>query len=299
MDNQNNPNWPNNPPATPPLGGTPPPPNTFTPTAPAIQSEPSSVLPTSTWSTNLTPPSTTTLPPTTPPASPLPEIPTFPPPPDQSNLSNPTITTSPLDNPWNVPTQPPPIDGSPQNPTPTWVSNPTPPPTEIGSAPSTLGPTVPPTQPLSGAGPASNPTESVPTDLSHLISNNTPNNGGQNPSPSEAETLVMPQAPVTPEVPTIPTENHKGVPKWLIGVGISLLVMVAGASAYFILGIGQPAKLNESVPAQVTKQTVKTPPPVATPAPAVATGSANFGELEEGTQPATSAADLLRQRQGR
>jgi hypothetical protein len=138
-------------------------------------------------------------------------------------------------------------------------------------------------------------TGSAPPDLSHLISNNTP---------ASAETLVVPsQTPnPTPDVPTVSAENHKGIPKWLIGVGVGLLVIVAGTSAYFILGIGQPSKTTTSVPAEVSKTTVKTPPPIATPVPQptapAATGSANFGELQgSGTQQATSAADLLKQRQ--
>lgn len=197
--------------------------------------------------------------------------PTFPPPPS---------TSSTLDNPWGAPNQPPSIDGVPQYSTY--------PPSQLPAEPSPQ-PAVIETPP-----PAATPAESVPTDLSHLISGIPPQ--------SSTETLVVPPATNhTPEVPTVPTEGGHNIPKWLIGVGIGLLIIVAGASAYFILGIGQPAKTT-SVPAEVTstKPTVKTPPPIASTVPA-ATGSANFGELQGGAAApqATSAADLLKQRQGR
>lgn len=313
MDNQNSPNWPNNPPS-PPFGGTPPPP----PAEPTAASDP---LPASTSPLTSAPtePSsffTTPTPLTTEPVQPVPDYST-PPSTTQPNwqdtmpsgldqhVSNTFGSSSPLDNPWNAPAQPPPIDGPAPTPTPTWIppDNPTPPSQEMA---------VPMEASANPAGIESHPTgmepnpivgESAPTDLSHLLGNNSSETPAQTP-PDGPETLVMPSSypNAAPEVPNIPTEDHKGIPKWLIGVGIGLLVIVASASAYFILGVGQPSKNTESVPAQISKQTVKTPPPIATPAPQpaapVSTGSANFEELE-GTQQATSAADLLRQRQGR
>ncbi len=137
-------------------------------------------------------------------------------------------------------------------------------------------------------------TEAAPTDLSHLISGNQQES---TPMPA-AESLVVPSAGVNPEVPNLPTETHKGIPKWLIGLGFGLLIVVLGASAYFILGIGQPSKGTTSLPATTTPQTnqVKPPLPIATPSAQPATGSANFGQLGGGQQ-ATSAADLIRQRQ--
>lgn len=203
--------------------------------------------------------------------------------------------TSPLDNPWGTPLSSPDTSTSiPPSPQPTW-------------APAPANPTVttaPENTPMP-SGPISTDSPSIPTDLSHLISNNNSSDNGQNPAPS-AETLVVPpqnSAP-SPDVPTVPTQKHKGIPKWLIGVGVGLLIMVAGASAYFILGIGQPSKTPTSLPAEVSKTTVKTPPPIAKPtpqptaAPAAASGSANFGQLQGSqTPPATSAADLLKQRQ--
>ncbi len=199
---------------------------------------------------------------------------------DKAGNSEPNL--SPLDNPWGAPTQPPPIDGSQsQSPIqPSWMN------ASQNSEPN-----------VNTGSPAPFPGESVPTDLSHLISGNSIQS--TQPAP---DTLVVPPVNLTPEVPTLPTENHKGMPGWLIGLGIALLVLVGGASAYFILGIGQPSKGTTSLPATVE---VKTPTPIATPVPQpsstppAATGSANFGSLQggDGNQGATSAASLLRQRQ--
>lgn len=210
--------------------------------------------------------------------------------------SSPSVSTSPLDNPWGAPVQAPPIDGPDQTSQPTW----TPPPTTNDATVNPLPSTMDNTMPIN---------DSIPTDLSHLISNNAPtipnSTGTENAPVSSAETLVVPPTtPSTSETPTVPAQAHQGMPKWLIGVGIGLLIMVAGASAYFILGVGQSPKTT-SIPAEVTsKQTVKTPPPIATPPQAspaaVATDSANFGELQGSgtTSPqASSAAELLKQRQ--
>lgn len=146
--------------------------------------------------------------------------------------------------------------------------------------------------------------ESAPTDLSHLITSNSQ----QNPTDPAPETLVVPPNPASnPEASTMSAEGHKGIPKWLFGVAGGLLILVIGASAYFILGIGQPVKTT-SLPATTTPTTeeVNPPQPVATPVaqPAgqpAATGSANFGELGGGaSQPVatgSSVIETLRQRQ--
>ncbi len=154
------------------------------------------------------------------------------------------------------------------------------------------------------------PTQSdpAPTDLSHLISNNSLEIGGQTITPSVPETLVVPSeanSPV-PNLPTSPKENHKGIPIWLIGIGIGLLLIVAGASAYFILGVGQQKQSPAaSIPAEVVKTTVNTPPPIiaATPIPAAtqsASQSASFGQFQSSPPPkASSAADIIKARQGK
>ena len=291
MDNSNNPNWPNNPNPQPVSGITPPPaptpqpnpqpnPPAFDPTSSfnPMPTPQAGIQPQSDYSSFTPPPQPepTWPPPPQMPTNPVPQpqveqpIPTFTQPTPQfqtPNIQTPVSQPSPLDNPWGAPTKAPAIDGS------------------MNSVPE----------------------NSAPTDLSHLISNND-TQGQTQQSSAIPETLIVPQAnTVAPEVPTLPSEGHKGIPKWLIGVGIGLLLVVVGASAYFILGIGQSAKPTTSLPAVTqTSQTVKTPPPIATPIPQAtetpaATGSANFGQLGGSsgtqTQQATSAADLLRQRQ--
>ncbi|MEK7616975.1 MAG: hypothetical protein AAB414_02890 [Patescibacteria group bacterium] len=231
------------------------------PTPSPIQSEP--IQPDSSWQPAS--PSPATWPPTLPPVS-------EPPPPSEPVPP----TTSPLDNPWGAPIQPPPIDSTLPNPQPS--------------------PDLPPdsTNSLQSAS-----TESVPTDLSHLITNTSPQDPIQEVAPT-SETLVVPPANGAPEVPTLPTEdNNRGIPKWVIGLGIGLLIVVAGTSAYFILGIGQPPKATNTPQNETpTNQQIKAPPPVSQPSPSTATDSGTFGELEEGgSQQATSAADLIRQRQ--
>lgn len=231
------------------------------------------------------------------PSSQEPSTPSFNAPQDNVNpnlSTTPNLGTSPLDNPWGAPLQP--TDSSyPSSPQPTWTPS-----SEQTQNPLAYQQATPT--------PESNPpliqTDSAPTDLSHLIGNNNgiPVAEESNNQPA-AETLVVPPN-AAPEVPNLPTETHKGIPKWLIGIGMGLLVIIAGVSAYFILGIGQSTQQTTSIPAEVAKPTIKTPPPItpSTPAPAAqaaATGSASFGELQEGSQPpqATSAAERLRQRQ--
>lgn len=294
MDDPNNPNTPSSPnpvgevPTSPPPGPAPSPwsPSPQTSplnTTPPIQSE-STGYPSSVPSDIPTAPPISGVPPWNPapstpvtqpqPVEPPPPTPTFTPP--ENSFTPPTQTTSPLDNPWGAPIQTPPFDESSQS----TVSN---------------QPNLEPNPNITSE------SNSIPTDLSHLISSNPPTEAPQNPI-SDAETLVVPPSGATPDVPTLPLENHKGIPKWLIGVGIGLLIVVAGASAYFILGIGQAPKQPVSVPAQTTNQ-VKPPAPIPTAVPQptapAATGSANFRSLgsPSSSPQATSAADLIRQRQ--
>lgn len=150
--------------------------------------------------------------------------------------------------------------------------------------------------------------ESAPTDLSHLITNTSdiPQPAETNqPSASVPENLVI-QPSVNPDIPNIPgVENHKGIPKWLIGIGIGLLLIVIGASAFFILGVGQPSKTTSLPATQTSKSTPKPSPtttPQKTPQPSGTTGFGQFegspaATLAPTPKPATSAAELLKQRQ--
>ena len=207
-------------------------------------------------------------------------------------FSPPTPPITPLDNPLQAPPQPPSIDGN------TGFSWPNP-----QSQPQPVQPSTPPvtTQDLYGPSvspppPPPPPSEAAPTDLSHLVAGNGNEQPIYTPPVTQPETLVT-QPGSNEEMPNVPVENHSGgIPKWVIGLGIGILLAVLGTSAYFILGIG---KQTESTPVSLpitTKQQTLTPPPSPITAPATSSGS--FGELS-GTQPATSAADLLKQRQGR
>lgn len=236
-----------------------------------------------------------------PPPPPPPTFPASPLPPPTPDLSSswalppiiptsppPNTSTSSLDNPWGAPPQPPPIN-APSSTPPPWT-----PPASPSASPqgeSLGGPQIP-----------VETSDSPPTDLSHLVGNNSQ----PEPTPTnlnQAETLIVPST-VTPETTTEPLEHIKrGLPKWLIGVGAGLLIAVLGASAYFILGIGQAPKTT-SLPAVDTSQTkqIKPPAPIATPpvqSPAPGDNSASFGELQGGGQQATgsSAIETLRQRQ--
>lgn len=356
MDNQNNNNSFNNPPSPSPISGGGFNPQTPDPTS-SNQTPPSSFDPNANWQPPVSQTSPTWSQNPAPPVPVSPQMPTSYPntnpvntPQDSTPASTPTYSppltpldtspfqnqplqpanalppenvqpvTSPLDNPWGAPTQPPPIDGAtPPNLSPD-ISNTYPPLSDQQTTrepqPKTPSYTaIPPwseqpnpsiqyanQQGLENPNPPNlTEGEPAPTDLTHLI-NNSPVENVQ-PTASEAETLVAPTNGATTEVPNVPTEGNKGFPKWLIGVGIGLLIIVAGASAYFILGIGQTGDTKsipaEAVPSQTreVKPPAPIPTPISQPAPQ-ATGSANFGELGgSGTQQATSAADLLRQRQ--
>lgn len=312
MDDTNNTNTPNNltpssagTPPPQPMSGWPPPPSSLPPTPEPVvpipepsppaggPAEPPIPEPTPVW----TPP----VQPTPEPISPMTESawPSNPPAtPTEPSIPEPTATWTPpvQPAPEPIPPQPEPIIPQP-NPTP---PQPEPAPTfmppQTDQSQSTNESTIQPSWAISPETPPA-PNESAPTDLSHLISNNL----GQELPTQPAETLVAPPTQNNATETNSPV-THKGIPRWLIGLAIGLLISVAGASAYFIIGIGQP-KTTTSVPAQVETQKTATqlPPPLPTSPPIQpASGSANFGELE-GTaaqSKATSAGDLMRQQQG-
>lgn len=214
--------------------------------------------------------------------------PTFTPPAPPSSPSQEEPILSPLDNPLGSPIQAPPIEQPQTGAQPSWTSIST-----EQLAPADQNSSPPPT-----------PTEAAPTDLSHLISSNQ----SESASSPASETLFVPSNPSqAPEVPNLQTENHPPIPKWLIGLGGLLLIVVIGASAYFILGIGRNTETT-SLPATTTSETTPAKPATAVSTSAAQTStepesanSGNFGEFQgsgsQGNQQATSAAELLRQRQ--
>lgn len=149
--------------------------------------------------------------------------------------------------------------------------------------------------------------EPAPSDLSHLVNTSEPpssiDTGSVSAPTPQPETLMPNSTSAETDIPNVPSEeSHKSFPKWIIGVGVGLLLAVAGASAYFILGIGRTS-LSGSVPATGTQETTTAPPvikPTAVPTIAIPIASPAAGLSlpgGSGTQ-ATSAADLLKQKQG-
>lgn len=269
-----------------------------TPTPPVSEPAPATAVPSGTWpSLSQTPaPSEPATPdpmtPVQPEPTPAEPTPTFTPPTlssvsDTTPTSSPTDSppqsqsTSPLDNPWGTSSQTPTTEPQPAT-QPSWTNTITP--------PTDNQPPAPP--------------DAAPTDLSHLITNN---NAQSEPVQPTSETLGATSAPTpNPAMPNLPVETHKGIPRWLIGLGGGLLILVLGASAYFILGIGQPTKTT-SLPATTAPESkaLKPPVPIATPGaqpseqPA-ADSSANFGEVGGNTQPqegtGSSTIETLRRR---
>lgn len=231
----------------------------------------------------------------TPPPPPPPE-PSFPPPPPPPPFAPPPPPPSEPIPTWNPPSPP----AADPNPIPTWT-----PPTPEPESPQTVNSALdnpfnaPPAPPPIDSQPTPIQSEPAPTDLSHLVENESP---VYTPPLSQPETLITPQNGTVssmPEIPNVPgeTEGGNGIPKWVLGLGIGILLAVIGASAYFILGVGKPQEEATSLPATVEQKTLTTPPPPVT-SPTPATEAGTFGEVG-GTKPATSAADLLKQRQGR
>lgn len=167
------------------------------------------------------------------------------------------------------------------------------------------------------AGVSGIPSESAPTDLSHLIGSQPLTGMPSVPVSAPAaqpDTIFVP--PASPEVPTnVVAGSKSGIPIWAFGMGALVLVIVLAASAYFILGLGKPAEETTSTPIQ---QPLTSPPKAVKPqvSPTIPSapggGSSTFGELQ-GASPAgqqilpppgspstttvPSALELLRQRQ--
>lgn len=225
------------------------------------------------------------------------------------------------------------LSSSPPQPATDYINtqNPNMPPTPIDTTPIANIPPTPiqqealPAQPttldtsaiqaaLSPGLPPQQPNDNAPTDLTHLIDQSTNVSTSATytpPTSQQPETLVVPNG----SEPGAPAEvqERKPVPKWVIGLGVALLIVVAAASAYFIMGIGQPVPQTSLPAQQTTQQPQLQAPPSTVPQPSVEdlgqqlptpdSGLNSFGEIENSASaPATasarpSAADLIRQRQ--
>ena len=235
------------------------------------------------------------------------------PPPAAPDYSTPTQTTPPSDiggfNPFSSPSTPPPapVQTPPEPSAPAFGgstdANPfsaapsTPPPPETNTTDFSAQNLYAPTSP-GDLQPTPQGVDQAPTDLSHLI------------DPSATATTAVPEATIpqpetllTPDggetAPNLTSEHQgKSIPKWVLGVGIALLIAVVGASAYFILGIGQSPQPPTSLPA--TQQPGLQAPPTPTPAPATSSAQpANFGAVNPSPTASASATpksagDLLR-----
>lgn len=190
----------------------------------------------------------------------------------------------------SLPAQGLPPTGLPSVATPTWLPQP--------EEQSKLGLGVEPLPPAPTFSPSTE-AENTPTDLSHLMGEPAPQT--EEVGPNQPETLVVPPPS---EANQVVTGGNGGFPKWVAIVGaLVLLLLVTGASAYFILGIGKPA--SSSVP--IEQPPLTNPPRTVVPTlqpTNQSTPSAGFGNLE-GISPTpsqsgtSSAIDLLRQRQTR
>ena len=247
------------------------------------------------------------------------------PPPPAPDLSQPTtmFQPSPPQPPTSqppVPIQPEPVSSSfdwsspaTQPPTQSWANPVQPEPIMPQGEPPTPTFTPPEAQTYNTIPDAPSPTESAPvqpetapTDLSQLAAQMPETPPTFAPPVSQPETLVTSPGGLNGgiDVPNIPMESGGGIPKWVIGLALGLVIVVAGTSAYFILGIGKNTPDAQSLPATTQdQQTLTDPPQQLPPHPLPATSSASFGQFGSSgtstTPAATSAAELLRQRQGR
>lgn len=146
--------------------------------------------------------------------------------------------------------------------------------------------------------PTNENSEAVPTDLSNLMGNNPPTS-----AETAQPTVVVP--PSGSETNQVVTSGSKGLPKIVLIIGIVLILIVIGASAYFILGVGNSSNLPTSIPAEQQsltnppKQIVPTVVPVETGTGSATLGNPNgilSGTPTPATSSGTSAIDVLRSR---
>ncbi len=99
------------------------------------------------------------------------------------------------------------------------------------------------------------PTEAMPTDLSNLMGNTPP---AVTTTETAQPSVVIPTP--SPEANQVVTSGSKGFPKIVLILGAVLILIAIGASAYFILGVGNSSSLPSSVPAEEQQQPLTNPP---------------------------------------
>lgn len=145
--------------------------------------------------------------------------------------------------------------------------------------------------------------DAAPTDLSHLIGSNasTPTASLQT-SATPAVTASAPSGSPTPN-PVVASHNiptnggSENFPKWLIILGVVILLGAIAASAYFILGVGKTTSTTSTpIDKQLTNPPVPTTAPKQDPTPTLAaTPSATPAATLTATPKATgSATSVLR-----
>lgn len=141
------------------------------------------------------------------------------------------------------------------------------------------------------------PSESAPTDLSSLAAAlGAPNINGVQAAPVDPGAPTLPpQVPAqatNPDTPTVVTGSHGvHIPKAVLIVGAIVgLLAVVGASAYFILGVGQTDETT-SLPAQ--QQPLTNPPRTTVPTPTPVTNLDNDTTLGNisGASPSAQASE--------
>lgn len=186
---------------------------------------------------------------------------------------------------------------------PPWVTNNGPLSTPETGVPLESGPSGTPEAPV--------PVEAAPTDLSHLVGS--PNSAEVTTSPAptvQPETLVVvPQSSQQDAQQVVTGSGAHGFPKLILLAGVLVVLLVAGGSAYFILGVGKPEVATTSTPA--IQPPLTNPPRTLMPSPSEPSSpSANFGDITGGrtnvteglsptngaTTSGTSALEMLRQR---
>lgn len=198
------------------------------------------------------------------------------------------------------------------NPETPQVTNPSEPPTLVNSSQPTPSPDTQNQTSLNG------PLDSAPTDLSHLIGNSDqavpPDMYGNPPPQTQTGPTPPPPPPDTPPVnpgqppaneATVATSNHFNISKLLIIVGVLVLLLVSGLSAYFFFGPGKSSSsTNSSIPIEPSQAPLTNPPkqsseptPLITAQPtASSSASSSFGAVQKDTSGST-ALDLLKSRQ--